>query len=200
MVLKGNGDDEGADRRARAKRTLEDCAAHAVDCVDNASAVLHDGTELAARLLDGGTPPERSIADFTALSIDALSMFCRCFHHHDGEVPGTLNRLVPEPQEAIELVFDIRSESAGPLELNTASPLTWVDTTDLVGAGGRILSQRVLVRTLGASIMISLCDLRNVKAGSYEGTVIFTDAGGNPTSLKLRAECRNELWWADALM
>lgn len=193
MVLKGNG--EGSGGRERAKQALERCATHAVECVDHASTLVHDGTALAAKLLDAGIPPAESIADIAALSINALSTFCRCFHH-GADDPGTIDRLVPEPEQTIELVFDVRSESAGPLELNTAVPLTWVDTTNLVGTGGVIPSQRVLVRTLGASIMISLCDLRGVKSGSYEGTVIFADSGNNPMSVKLRAECRDELWWA----
>lgn len=199
MALKGKGDDTGSNRRERAKGTLERCAAHTIGSLDHASALVGDGTELATKLLEGRTAPEAIISDIAALSINALSAFCRCFHHGDDDVPGTVQRVVPDAQETIDLVFDIRSETAGPLVLNAASPLTWIDTTNLVGPPGTIPSQRVLVRTFGTGIMISLCDLRGVKSGVYEGTVIFTDTGGTAMSFNLRAECRDELWWASAL-
>lgn len=200
MGLKSGGGN-GSERQERAKRTLEACATHAGECVDRASTLLSDGTALASTMLKGDASPETCISDVAALYINALTTFCCCFGH-GGD--GTTQRLVPDPDpsetaEPIEMAFDIRSETAGPLELPTVSPLTWLDTTDLVGPSGTIASQRVLVRSLGTRIMISLCDLRDVEPGVYAGKLTFTELGGGVIARRLVVECFDELWWAAAL-
>lgn len=202
MGLKNNGGGNGSERHEQAKRTLEACATHAGECVDRVSTLMSDGTALASTILRGNASPE-CISDAAALYINALTTFCCCFGH-GGD--GTTQRVVPDPDpdpsetaEPIEMAFDIRSETAGPLDLPTASPLTWVNTTDLVGPSGTIPSQRVLVRSLGTRIMISLCDLRDVEPGVYAGKLTFTDLGGGVIARRLVVECFDELWWAAAL-
>jgi len=199
MALKAKGDGDESDRHERAKRALDAYAKHAGEYLDRVSVLVKDGTGLASTLLEGRAPAEACISDLAALSINALSTLCCCYEHggdDGGEGKSTTERVVTGNSDLppqIEMVFDVRSETAGPLELPAAA-LTWIDATDLVGPAGIIPSQRILVRTFDAGVMISLCDLRSVAPGTYSGTLTFTDAADEAIVRRLVVQCRDELW------
>jgi hypothetical protein len=194
MASRAKGDSRRSDRHQRAKLVLDEGAKHVEEWLDRVSTLLSDGTELASEMLQQSAPPDQCFSDAVAFSINALSTFC-CCPQADGESATALASRKDLPA-TINLVFDIMSETAGPVEFATSAPLTSRGPLPaLVGSAGTIPSACLLVRTLDTGIMISLCDLRNIPPGVYEGTLTFADSTGASFSQDVSAECRDELWW-----
>lgn len=203
-----------ADRHERAARALKSQTKHLIRRLDSASALVKDTREALSEALENGSyPADQWMADTLALSVNAWATLLCCFAptttptgHITFEVPENGSEKTDEPQPETprperepNIVFDVKSEMAGPVAFDFSEPVKLSSIPDLVGTGGTIRRDhvvvRVVVRGLRATVIVSLRDLRNVTPGTYEGDLRFTDSAGGTFTLPLQALCKNRLWW-----
>jgi hypothetical protein len=186
----------GTGPHERAQQALENASAHLSSWVDGMQQVADDWSAICTEALQNRSyPPERWLPDALALSINAWTAWWSCC---GSPQPGTITIIqAPAPIDPT-LVFDVKSEMAGPILVSAAAGATTVlGVTDLTNPGGTVIpATKVFVRLGAAGAVISLVDIQAIAPGEYEGTVTFGFTGGAaPLTLPLKAVCKDELFW-----
>jgi hypothetical protein len=205
-----------AERRRQAARLLEKSFQHVEHSLDAALEVVRDSNAIATEILENDEYSFKDwLGDALALSIRSCSVVTSCLKHESTEdAPTTAGKRTPnevvDPGEEdgegegdgelealrLSLLFDIKSEMAGQsvISLPLVPPLKLQNKTDLTSDGNTIDKEHILLRFLDDRVMMSLCDLKDVAAGSYRGTLTIADAT-DAVDVEIVAECRDRLWW-----
>jgi len=186
----------GLDPHERARVKLGESSAHFSAWIDGLKSVFGDWSAICSEALERRSyPPERWLPDALALSINSWHAWCSCCYPRTG--PGTAAASAPnEPT----IVFDVRSEMAGPILVAAAAGATAVvSKTDLVDSatGSAIAQAKVRVRLGPGGAVVTLTGIETVALGEYEGSITFGGFGGDapPLTLPLKAVCKNQLFW-----
>lgn len=194
----------GAARRRRAARTLASATAHVQQGLQDLALLNQDFRVVATEILQQKHSFGSLVADLLALSINANAPLVRCLERGapdaSNDTTTTQARDADDDQtvsDTLELVFDIRSESAGPIFVALPSAgMKESSKTHLVGANGGIIhSERFVLRVVGEQLIVSLRDLEEERPDTYRGEAALVDAGGTTLVFSIVAICKPTLWW-----